>query len=334
MSTIREVAKKAGVSITTVSRILSDDASFHVSAETKSRVIEAIRELNYQYTPKKEQLHIGCIMSLTYNYSDPYFNDILSGIQTYCSSHNAVISMIVSYNQIQELHSSLEKQLSELDGLIITEVPEGKLDFILQLNKKIVFVDNHVNGYCNVGYNEIYANRLVMNHLIDCGYRKIAYIGGPIDYPSINFHDFNSSARMMVIHETLRRNNIPFDPSLLYNCNWNQDICAAQLRELLTKHPDTQVIFAGSDSLAIVILSQLESLGYKCPDDIGVIGFNDAAFAKNYSPALSTLYLPAFKMGNFSAKVLIEQIKSGKVQEIEYLLPVELKARKSTRKII
>ena len=75
-------------------------------------------------------------MSLTYSYSDPYFNDILGGIQSYCASHNAFISLIVSYSQLHNMTPGLKKQLSELDGLIITEIPPETLEFITTLNKK------------------------------------------------------------------------------------------------------------------------------------------------------------------------------------------------------
>ena len=84
--------------------------------------MQAVHTLNYQYASRRNQIHIGCIMSLTYSYSDPYFNDILNGIQSFCSRHNALISLIVSYAQFQEMKAGLEKQLSELDGLIITDV--------------------------------------------------------------------------------------------------------------------------------------------------------------------------------------------------------------------
>ena len=328
MSTIREVAKEAQVSITTVSRILSNDPSFHASEETRRRVMEAVRALNYQYAAKRSQIHIGCIMSLTYSYSDPYFNDILNGIQSFCSGHNAYISLIVSYAQFHEMKDGLEKQLSELDGLIITDLPEGRLDFINRINKKLVFVDNYINGCCNVGYNEIFANQLVMDHLIACGYRKIAYIGGPSDY-----QEFDASPRMMVYRETLRKNGIPFDPDIICDCSWDHQLCARQTRELLARRPDTEVIFAGSDSLAIVILAQLNQLGLRCPEDIGVAGFNDIDLASSFSPPLAALRLPSIEMGKVAARVLIEQITTNTSQNLQILLPVELKIRSSTRKL-
>ena len=160
MATIREVAKAANVSIPTVSKILSNDPDFRASQEKRERVLKTAEELHYQYTGKKSQLHIGCIMSLTYSYSDPYFNDILGGIQSYCASHNAFISLIVSYSQLHNMTPGRKKQLSELDGLIITEIPPETLEFITTLNKKIVFVDNYIDGYCNIGYNTVYATDL------------------------------------------------------------------------------------------------------------------------------------------------------------------------------
>ena len=328
MATIRDVAKKAQVSIATVSKILSGDPGFHVSESTRKRVMKSVEELNYTYVEKKRPIRIGCIMSLTYSYSDPYFNDLMSGIQSYCSSHNALVSLVVSYSQFREMKDGLEKQLAQMDGLIITSWPEDKLNFIRQLKKPVVFMEHYVNGSCNVGYNEFYANQLVMDHIISCGYRHIAYIGGPMDY-----HDFEDSARMIVYRESLRKNGIPFDPELLYNCKWDSKLCAVQTRELLAKHPETQIIFAGSDSMAIVILSQLNSLGLHCPDDIGVIGFNDLELAQSFTPPLTTLHLPSIEMGQKAAEVLIQQIKTNTEQNLQILLPVELKVRNSTKKI-
>lgn len=328
MANIRDVAKKAGVSIATVSKILSGDPNFHVSEDTRKRVLEAVRELNYTYIEKKRPIRIGCIMSLTYSYSDPYFNDLMSGIQSYCSSHNALVSLVVSYAQFREMKDGLEKQLAQMDGLIITSWPEDKLDFIRQLKKQVVFMEHYVNGSCNVSYNEFYANQLVMDHIISCGYRHIAYIGGPMDY-----HDFEDSARMVVYRETLRKNKIPFNPELIYNCKWDSKLCAIQTRELLSRHPETQIIFAGSDSMAVVILSQLNYLGLRCPEDIGVIGFNDIELAQSFTPALTTLHLPSIEMGRTAAEVLIQQIKTNTPLNVQIVLPVELKIRNSTKKL-
>ena len=131
----------------------------------------------------------------------------------------------------------------------------------------------------------------------------------------------------------LPHDDLPYDPELIYHCDWDSKVCAAQVKELLSKHPETEVIFAGSDSLASAILSQLKKLNLKCPQDIGVVGFNDISLSKNFSPALTTVRLPSAERGKLAAEVLIRQIKSNSVLKQQILLPVELKVRESTRKI-
>ena len=106
-----------------------------------------------------------------------------------------------------------------------------------------------------------------------------------------------------------------------------------QTKELLAKRPDTQAIFAGSDSLAVVVLSQLKEIGLKCPEDIGVVGFNDIMLAGSFSPSLTTVRLPSVEMGELAAEMLIRQIKTGTTLNQQILLPVELKVRESTRDI-
>lgn len=326
MSNIRDVAKAANVSITTVSRILTNDSTLHVSDETRKNVHDVIQKLNYQYKPKKPQINIGCILSLTYNYSDPYFLEILNGIQSYCASHNAVISLIVSYSQFHDMKAGLEEKIAALDGLIVTELPSNRLEYLRSLNNRLVFIDNYVNGYCNIGFNEIFANQLVMDHLISCGYKKIAYIGGSDN------NEFNYSNRMMVYRNALNKHHLPYDSSIIYNCEWDPELCAKQVNELLEHNPDIDAIFAGSDSLATVIIRQLNEAGLSCPDDIGVVGFNDNDISKNFSPPITTVRLPSKKMGELGAEMLINQITDKKELNYQIVLPVELMVRKSTKK--
>jgi DNA-binding LacI/PurR family transcriptional regulator len=267
-------------------------------------------------------------MSLTYTYADPYFSDILNGIQSYCIEHNAVISLIVSYSQFKEMKIDLKQKLNKLDGLIITDIPVNRIDYINSLDTKSVLVDVRRNQFCNVGYDEVYANTLIIDHLIDCGYKKIAYIGGPVDDSN-----FEYCARMMVYREALRKNGIPYDPTLIYNCQWNHNVCAEQVKDLVKHHPDVDAIFAGSDSLATVVISKLNELGYKCPDDIGVAGFNDIELSNNFTPPITTVRLPSKRMGELAAEVLIREIENNEEIHMQYNLPVELKIRKSTKKV-
>ncbi len=330
MITIRDVAKASGFSVTTVSRIFSGDPDFHASPETKQKILDTANELGYSYKSRKHYLNIGCVMSITYSYSDPYFIDILSGIQSFCDKHNASISLIISYAQCQELSPSLQKRIQKLDGLIITELPKERVDYFKNLGKKIVFVDNPMNGYCSVGFDVVYANELIMRHLIKRGYKRIAYIGGPTDENGMQT-EFDSSYRLMVYRETLRKANITYDPSIIFNCMWDTQQCVAILKSLFSANRKIDAIFAGSDSLATVIIRQLNTLSIRCPEDIGVVGFNDIEVSKDITPSLTTVHLPTRDMGETAAKILISQITENTVDTMHYLLPVKLVVRESTK---
>ena len=327
MATIRDIAKKANVSIATVSRILSGDTTFSIKDSTRKRVEQIASELGYVNTKKKPELEIGCLMSLTYKSNDPFFINILTGVQNYCAKHNAVIQLVLSYPQFQDMSKSFAQRIEKLDGLIVTDFPSDKIERLKELNSYITFIDHKVNGMCSVEYDDVYANEIMIQHLIDCGYRNIAYIGGP----SNNFV-FMYCTRLMVLRNTLQKYRISYDESMFLNCEWNDDTCRRMTRELIHSHPNIDCIIAGSDSLATVIISELASFGIRCPKDIGVIGFNDNPISQNFQPPLTTVYLPAQRMGELGAKLLIEQISSQTHYDFQVVLPVELKERNSTKK--
>ncbi len=327
MATIREIAKKANVSIATVSRILSGDTTFSIKDSTRERVQQIASELGYEKLNKKRELEIGCLMSLTYKSNDPFFINILTGVQNYCAKHNAVIQLVLSYPQFQNMSKSFSQRIEKLDGLIVTDFPSDKIDRLTQLNSYITFIDHKVNGMCSVEYDDVYANEIMVQHLVDCGYRNIAYIGGP----SNNF-EFLYCTRLMVLRNTLQKFRISYDESMFLNCDWNDDTCRRMTRELVHSCPNIDCIIAGSDSLATVIISELAMMGIRCPLDIGVIGFNDNPISKNFRPPLTTVYLPAQRMGELGAKLLINQITSQTHYDFQIVLPVELRCRDSTRK--
>lgn len=327
MATIRDVAKKANVSIATVSRILSEDATFSIKESTRNRVEQIASELGYVNNKKKPELEIGCLMSLTYKSNDPFFINILTGVQGYCTKHNAVIQLVLSYPQFQDMSKSFAQRIEKLDGLIVTDFPSDKIERLTELNSYITFIDHRVNGMCSVEFDNVYANEIMVQHLVDCGYRNIAYIGGPSD----NF-EFRYCTRLMVLRNTLQRFRISYDESMFLNCDWSDETCRRMTRDLIHSHPNIDCIIAGSDSLATVIISELSMLGVRCPLDIGVIGFNDNPISQNFQPPLTTVYLPARRMGELGAKLLIDQINSQTHYDYQIVLPVDLKVRSSTRK--
>ncbi len=330
MSNIREVARKAGVSIATASRILSQDDTFKTTEATRQRVLDATKELNYIFCPRKKtvpKLHIGCILPLSSEkYSDPFFTSILLAIEEECNEQNASVSAIRNCNELLNPQILEELCSMKLDGLVLMEeLPKNILAVIKNHIPHLIAIDKPDSEFNAVGFDHIYANTLVMKHLLQHGYRRIAYIGGSSPY----FAMLNSF-RLMVYREELRKHHIPYDESIILDCNWDLDLCAKCAEDLLLSDNRPDAIFAGSDTLASVILGVIYRLGLKCPDDVAVIGFNNLEMSAHTAPPLTTVNIPTKAIGKCAADRLLELIHTNDPMIMKIDFPTNLVIREST----
>ena len=296
MPTIRDIAKQAGVSPASVCRVLAQEPSFKVSDQTRERILSCAAELGYQYNPRKrtpEPLRFGFVLSMTAKkYSDPFFTDILAAVEEECLNHNATISQVRNYDELRH-PEVLASMCNELSGLILCEdLPKEILQVLKAHIPHIVVADLPDSEFDCVGFDYYAANMQVMNLLLSKGYRRIAYIGGPT--PGI---DFQRSVRMAIYRDSLFCAGIPYDPALTRNCNWELEPCQQHTQELMSMENPPDVIFAGSDSLAVVVLNTLLKMGIRCPDDVGVIGFNNVDISAHTFPPLTTVDIPEKEIG-------------------------------------
>ncbi|MCE5235126.1 MAG: LacI family DNA-binding transcriptional regulator [Clostridiaceae bacterium] len=333
MANIREVAREAGVSITTVSRILSGDAGFKATALTRQSVEEAAQRLGYARNsrrPKKERIRLGCILALTAEkYSDPFFMAILAALEEECDRQGAVISVIRNYNELKNPVVIEELFRAGLSGVFLMErVPKAMLDHIGANIPNIVFIDNDEADYQfdGVGFDHSEANWKVMRCLIDHGYRRIAIMSG-----SSPNEPFSDSIRLVTYREALRRAGLFYDESLVKDCAWDLNLCAAQTRELISLKSPPDAIFAGSDSLASAILGALYAMGLRCPDDVGVIGFNNINLSAHLAPPLTTIGIPTHEIGVAAVQRLMDMIQGRGGCKRKILFPTELIMRASLR---
>lgn len=330
MATLRDVAKTAGVSVATASRILSNDSSFKTKEETKDRIIEAVNQLNYQFKSKVKikKYQIGCILAVTSEkYADPFFNSILSAAEEECANLGFSISTIKNYTELKDPKVLHEMCSQNLDGLILMEdLPDDILSVIKEHIPFIIGIDPYRNDFNNVGFDHMEATFQVMNHFISSGCRHIAYIGGGA--PNSNFYD---SKRMMAYREALRRVGIPYDERIVINCDWEIDQCAKITESLLKSDIPVDAIFAGSDTLASVILGKFYELKLRCPEDISVIGFNNLAISAHMVPPLSTVEVPTKEIGYRAVRRLYEMLQ-GDHSTINILLQTQFIERNSTKK--
>ena len=334
MATIRDISKNTKLSIATISRVLSNDPSFNVSQETKDLIYKAVEELNYKYKSKGKRhktRSIGCVMSLSYDYYlDPFFASILNSVQANSIRYNCDSVITLKYSDILSQNSFISTVLDQLDGIILMEkLPPNVFEYVKSKVTYIVGVDLKIDGHPAIGYSLLDANMQVMDYLVkDCGYRHIAYVGGGI--PSESIYD---STRMIAYRECLRKNQIEFDESLIVDCEWNIDVCAQMTKELLLLHPEIDAIFAGSDTLANAILGTLYDMQISCPEDLGIIGFNNNYGSVLSVPPLTTLEVPTQDIGIQALKILMDCINTRQIHESFTQLPTRIIPRLTTRNI-
>lgn len=331
MANIRDVASKAGTSITTVSKVLSNDPSFKVTEATKESIYQAVKELDYVFNKKTKgakKYRIGCIMAMTsVKYADPYFTSILSGIEEEAKTSNCNVSYHINYDELENPKKLEEMYAMNLDGLIIMEtLPKAVLHDIMANIRHVIAVDNYRNIMNSVGFDHFESTKQVMKHLIKCKYKRIAYIGG--GSPNIDMYD---TKRLIMYRESLRIANLTYDDAIVKDCYWDLDLCAIQTNELLNLNPRPDAIFAGSDSLAQVILGQIHQHKLRCPEDIAVVGFNNLNFSSYLIPPLTTVDVPSSNMGKIAVRRMLEMIQQNDQSIYSIILPTQLIERSSTR---
>ncbi len=331
MANIRDVASKAGTSITTVSKVLSNDPTFKVTEATKESIHQAVKELDYVFHKKTKgtkKFRIGCIMAMTsVKYSDPYFTSILSGIEEEAKISNCNVTYHINYDELENPKKLEEMYAMNLDGLIIMEtLPKAVLNDIMANISHVIAVDNYRNIMNSVGFDHFESTKQVMKHLIRRKYKRIAYIGG--GSPNIDMYD---TKRLIMYRESLRIANLTYDDSIVKDCYWDLDLCAIQTNELLEMNPRPDAIFAGSDSLAQVVLGQIHQHKLRCPEDIAVVGFNNLNFSSYLIPPLTTVDVPSSNMGKIAVKRMLEMIQLNDQSIYSIILPTQLIERSSTR---
>ncbi len=324
--TLKLIAEKLGISITTVSKALKGYAD--VNAKTRERVIELAKSLNY--TPNSfavnfrtnESKIIGLIIPEVVHH---FFSSVINGIIAEAEKQDYLV-IILQSNESKELEKrQVELLLSKrVDGIIISLSNESNndehLEAILQKNIPLVLIDkiSKLIQCSKVIIDDRKAAFDAVNHLISIGCKKIAHIRGPVN-PQ------NAIDRFMGYKTALEKNNIPFDKNLVYTCEhvtYKEGYDFAN--QIIKDHPDVDGLFAITDLVAIGALSCFNEHNIKIPEKIAVIGFSNWFMSEVISPKLSTIEQHGFKMGSESFLLLKEEIEFMKKNEGRLLKTVTL----------
>ncbi len=329
MPTIQDVANRANVSISTASRILSNSSKEKFADETRARVLQASEELGYRPNFAARALVSGetRIIAAVFPriYDTPFTAlaslQILTGIEAFCSDND--YHMLITSPKIinGKLDTSFINLLSGgyLDGAVI----DGHfnitpiMDFVSQLNLPAVILgEQHPHPYY-LRSDNLMGGYLMMNHLIELGHQHIGIIAVP-----------DIVERRQGVERAAEEHGLDFNSLPLEFGNFSEVSGAIAAEKLVSDYPNLTAIAAFNDRMAIGAIKQLQSLGYKVPDQISIVGYDDLSRSSYFSPSLTTINHQLSVWGKLAMGMLLEIIQ-GKTPDPITLSP-SLVAREST----
>lgn len=312
MANIHDVAKEAGVSISTVSRVIQ--GASNVLPETRARIEEAIQKLDYHPNRLAQQFRTQQtknILVIVPEIGNPFFAEILNGIEHVANKNDYSVWLINSHAE-RAIENKSYGMLSQkmVDGIITFSIgiPKDELKQ-LAMQYPIVIGIRYIaeNSIANVTIDNIKATKDITSYMLNLGHKKICYLAGPSNVPI--YED-----RVIGYKEALAERQIPVEPDLIVNCHSSAQGAYNAISSLL--HDDQcrfSAIVASGESMAIGAIRALSDHGIRVPEDVAVSGFDDIEWATMFSPSLTTVRQPKYQIGVRTAEKLLDLI-SGKTQ--------------------
>lgn len=334
--TISQVAREAGVSSQTVSRVINNRQE--ITPETRQRVQEVINRLGYQPNAMARSLSQGRSHTL---------GVVASGLEYYGPSHS-LIGVEQGANQhgfsilLNLLHEPENDNFEQIVNSLVSRQVEGIIwaapeigsnrawfrEIVPELEIPIVFLSTESNGSLHVvEVNNRNGGYVATRHLLDRGYRKIGLIAGPLTWWAAN-------ERRYGWQDALTEEGISVSDSQIVEGNWSAESGEQAFHQLLEKFPDVEAVFACNDQMSLGMMRGARRLGKRIPEDIAVVGFDDIPESAFYFPPLTTVRQDLYELGHMAVQKFLqireaEQRDESLMPETTWLQP-QLVVREST----
>ena len=328
-ASIRDVAARAGVSVTTVSHTLN--ATRFVSAEAKAKVQEAAHALGYVPSEIARGLKHNTTRTLGMlvpNNSNPYFAEIIRGVEHHCYGAGYSLLLCNSNDDPQQQADHL-RVLAErrVDGIVL--VASGDDDSIVagckDLRLPLVLVDREIDAIAVdlIEVDHAAGGEMATAHLLSLGHARVACIVGPADLRP-------SQQREAGWRRALENAGITPRADELVHGDFSPESGAAAMRRLLKSAQPPSAVFVCNDMMAIGALHAAHEAGIAVPDELAIVGFDDIELAAYTSPPLTTVAQPKEAIGTGAAGLLLERLREGRSEPRRAILQPELHRRAST----
>lgn len=332
MPTIFDVAKRAGVSKSSVSRVLNGGA---VSPKTRKAVLEAIEALGYRpnvaargLVTKRSQT-VGFVLT---DVADPYYSEVIRGVDEALSEKGySLILCSARWDNDREL--SYIRLLTEhrVDGLLVLSGQTTAREHMLQAlsaetERPIVVLDRTLSGagFDTIGVDDFAASAGAVRHLLRLGHTRIAHVTGPLNYHS-------GVRRLEGYRHALEQAGIPVDPSLIVEGNFTKRGGYEAALHLFSLAKPPTAIFAANDVSALGVWQAAREFGLRIPEDVALVGFDDIELLRLADIPLTTVRQPRYDFGYMGTQMLLARIeaKDQVKKPRRVILPTELVIRSS-----
>lgn len=337
LASIKDVAKAAGVSTSTVSRIINNSPL--ISAETREKTLKVMKELNYvpnsmaRGLSNQKAFTVALLVNISEPkaYSNPFFYEVIHGIETIV--YNNGLCLIIA-----NLQTPTKKE-NMLDWLIHGKRTQGVIlpsaivdsQMVRDMKKmKFPFVVLGEPADCKepidwVDVNNRQGGQQAVDHLLRKGYKNIAFIGGS------RKEIFNRN-RLAGYREALEASGIEYNPEYIREGGGSKEDGAEMVRDLLKLSVRPDAVICGDNFLSLGAMKAISQAGLRVPADIGVLSFDNFPIADLAEPSLTTVDIDVFEMGVQAANQLFKRIENPSVREQQSLIATRIEERESTRR--
>lgn len=335
MPTIKDVAKDAGVSPSTVSRVINNHD--RISPETKKKVKESMDKIGYypnviaQNLVNQESRTLGLVMpySTEEAFADPFYAEVLRGIGAVAQENNYSILLITCDDEEDdELEAGLKAVRSKkVDGLLLlrSRQDDPLIKKLTELDIPFVVLGRprDETGVHWVNNDNIKASKKVVEHLINLEHQKIGLVTGDKEY--IVYED-----RLKGYKKALAENNLEYNKDWVIRCDGSKESARQATLKLLEENSELTAIFAADDVMAYGVVKALKELELSVPGDIAVVGFNNNPFSGLVSPPLTTVDINTYQLGITSTNRLIKLIQNKPVTGNKEIVETDIIIRESS----
>ncbi len=330
--TLEEIAKLAGVSRSTVSRVVNNQAS--VKPEVRARVLQVIAETGYRPDPAARSLAgsrsgiIGLVVprAIQFLFTDPYYPRLMQGVAQACNTHDYILSLFLFHTAAEEAKLTPRVLRNKLvDGVIVSALPMDD-PFVAQLaefNVPFVLVgrpDDESAGVSFVNVDNVDGAFQASSHLLRLGRKRVAAITGPLNTTV-------GCDRKQGYLDALNSRGVAVDPGLIAEGDFTEQGGFLAMQRLLPANPDA--VFVASDTMAYGALRALRAANLNVPADVAVVGFDDLPSSPTTEPPLTTMRQPIRRLGSQAVENLIDIFNNGALPPRRTIAAAELVIRKS-----